>query len=185
MRVPLEIYVQPTADAFAYISQLGSCLLRVPSDGEVFAPLGAAIGAALVACDCVIDWRDDRRFGSFNPLIDVAAVRDACVFVEASLIAACDLVERTFGAESLSAEILRPVYARVMARLVRIPAASRQRNGNLLDELRRAVRSPVTSHIDASHWSEFRDKLLLSSAVLAGVVVDGPRRLWDWLRNRV
>jgi hypothetical protein len=183
VRLPLEIYVQPTADAFAYVFQLVSCLPRVWANAEVFAPLGAAIGSAFLACDCVIDWHDDRRFGTFNPLADADDVREACAFAEASVIAACDLVERTFGAASLSAEILRSVYARVMARLVRIPAAARQRNGHMLDELRRAVRSPVASHVDASHWSEFRDKLLLSCAVLAGDVVHRARQLWDRLRN--
>ncbi len=66
--ISIDDYVKPTAEAFAIVFDSFSKLcLRRNVDVEL-REIGGAVGAAIVAADCVLDFERDHHRGDFTPL---------------------------------------------------------------------------------------------------------------------
>lgn len=167
--LPMDVYARHTAESFGYVFSLLARLPGVHTSAEVFGALGASVASALIACDCVIDFDRDRRSCTFNPLGGLEDIDAACSYAEASLTNALEIAETAFGAGSLSVETIAGVQARVTPRLKRFRGSPQQSH---IFEVAHAIGSPVTSHIDASSWSELRDKVVVTCGVVAGVLLD-------------
>ena len=114
--MPLGEYVAPTAEAFGHSFALAAALLpsgsaRTTAAGRLGA-IGRAVGTAIVARDCGVDWRRDRRRGRFNPLSDAAAARAAATAADAALARAGWEVADWLGEGSAAAGLLRDRLAR-------------------------------------------------------------------------
>ncbi|HEX3147952.1 MAG TPA: DUF5685 family protein [Gemmataceae bacterium] len=112
--VMLEQYVEPTALSFGYVFSLMARLPGMFEHRDVLATLGRHLGSAIIAFDCAVDWKRDRRRGEFNPLADEDAVANARLQAADRLADAEGLARRTFGAESRAAATLSAVRTRVL-----------------------------------------------------------------------
>ena len=163
--ISIESYAEPTAEAFGYTVSLVTKLHGVTSEAGMFRAIAMSIARALIACDCVIDLERDRTSGNFNPLRDADDIAVACSYAAESLLTAREMAERAFGTDSLAVETLASVHERVTRRLKRPHLAG-------FSKFLRLVRAPMTSHIDASAWSELRDKMAVFLAVILGDLLD-------------
>lgn len=163
--ISIESYAEPTAEAFGYTVSLVTKLHGVTSEAGIFRAIAMSIARALIACDCVIDLERDRTSGNFNPLRDADDIAAACSYAAESLLTARELAERAFGTNSLAVETLASVQERVTRRLTRPQVAG-------FGKFLRLAGAPMTSHIDASAWSELRDKLAVFLAVILGDLLD-------------
>lgn len=109
---PLEDYTAPTGRGFGLLfEQLH------PGDGTTFRSLGEAIGRAIIAWDCAVDFEFDRIHGHYTPLNSQSDVEDALHF--------CRLQLATAGWQlpvgSVSRKLLLSVSQRVAARMQQVP----------------------------------------------------------------
>ena len=111
----LGAYCEPTATAFGYVFGL---LAKLPShrqelDHAVLVALGRHIGTAIIAYDCAVDWRSDRRRGEFNPLADEQSLEEALHESRHHLEQAGWLCQRAFGGGALTAWLLKTRFDRI------------------------------------------------------------------------
>ena len=111
--IRLDEYAEPTALSFGYIFGLAANLHGLSSRKEVLAALGRHLGEAIIAFDCAVDWKRDRRRGEFNPLPDEVAVADAMNRAMNRLGEAEALARQEFGGHSRAAATLAAVQSRV------------------------------------------------------------------------
>jgi hypothetical protein len=143
--IPLAEYAEPTALAFGYVFGL---MARLPGLGdcrELLSSVGRKLGEAIIAFDCAVDWKRDRRRGEFNPLADESAVADALQQSAECLGDAAELLDRRFGDESRAAKTLLAVRARVLQRnpLADPKPCPVHANGNWLRRTARFVIMPA------------------------------------------
>lgn len=113
-RIRLEEYVEPTADAFAYVYRLfGRFLSCEDSHASAFEQIGRGIGAALVSHDCAVDFEKDVRLGRFNPLESSCDKSHALDFSLRCLSQAGWDCRSEFGADSIASEVVSSVFRRV------------------------------------------------------------------------
>jgi hypothetical protein len=112
----MEAYTEPTSFAFGYVFGLLARLPGLAAQQETLVTVGRRLGAALLAFDCAVDWRRDRRRGEFNPLPDEAAVPAALHFAQERLAEAEVWLVRAFGPTAHTVATLRAVRSR-LARL--------------------------------------------------------------------
>lgn len=163
--IPIDRYAQPTAEAFGYAVSLVSRLDGVSPEASVFREIAMSIARALIACDCVIDFKRDQTSGNFNPLRDADDIATACSYALGCLNTGREMADRAFGTGSLTAETLASVHARVTRRL-------KNHGVTGFSHLSHLVRAPLTSHVDASAWTELRDKIVVAVAVIVGDFLD-------------
>lgn len=88
--VSLPEYCVPTSDAFGYVFSLlpqkMSRHVRHSSLSSLFESMGRKIGRALIAFDCAVDLRFDRRRKLPNPLNDDLQVIDALAYSQQALV---------------------------------------------------------------------------------------------------
>ena len=111
--ISLPSYVEPTELSFGYVFGLMAKLPGLESHRETFITLGRKLGAAIIAYDCAVDWKRDRRRGEFNPLPDEEAVAAALEMSAEQLAVASDLARQSFGARSQAAHTLETVEERI------------------------------------------------------------------------
>jgi hypothetical protein len=112
--VPLAEYVRPTARAFGYVFSLMSRLEGLSAYADLLRDLGEAVGAAIIAYDCAVDWWRDARRGEFNPLPDGdVSVQTALQCSSDCLARARDRCRVMFGPEPLTVQTLQGVIDRV------------------------------------------------------------------------
>ena len=107
--IPLEEYVQPTAEAFSYVFGILSQLPGLAGHRQSLEEAGRHVGAALIAFDCAVDWRRDRMNGEFNPLRDQEAVQSAMAYTKMRLRLAQSECIRRFHDKSATVELIAGV----------------------------------------------------------------------------
>ncbi len=76
---PLEQYVEPTAQAFAAVFDAFHHVCHESDPNQQWGQIGHAVGTAIIAADCAVDFERDRKTGQYNPLAtraDVAVAND-------------------------------------------------------------------------------------------------------------
>lgn len=112
--VPLEDYVEPTAQAFGYVFSLMGRLPGMEDLTSVLAAVGRHVGTAIIAYDCAVDWHKDQRRGQFNPLPDdVESVRAALTLARRELLQAATVWRERLGAGSHVGRVLEQVARRL------------------------------------------------------------------------
>ena len=113
---PIELneYVEPAAHSFGYVFGLMAKLAGMPSQSANLISLGRSLGAALIAFDCAVDWKRDRRRGEFNPLPDEEAVHRALLASASWLDEAAANVTHAFGPQARSAATINVVRERIL-----------------------------------------------------------------------
>ena len=106
--MPIQEYCKPTAEAFGYIFSLLARLPDLSDEENTLRQIGQQIGAALIAFDCVADWRRDQERGDFNPLAE-HDIEPALAFSVQSLKHARSLCEQRFGHDSGTVKLLQGV----------------------------------------------------------------------------
>ena len=106
--MPIQEYCKPTAEAFGYIFSLLARLPYLSGEENTLRRIGEQIGAALIAFDCVADWRRDQERGDFNPLAE-HDIEPALAFSVQSLQQARSLCEQRFGHDSGTVKLLQGV----------------------------------------------------------------------------
>jgi hypothetical protein len=156
--VPLDRYAEPTALSFGYVFGLMARLRGLEDQRELLAALGRHLGEAIIAFDCAVDWKRDRRRGEFNPLADEDAVADALLRSADRLADAETLTRRELGPDSRAAATLAAVRARILrANLLAEPTPCPVRSRSLINRVRRAARFalvPVMSSAEPAHEGE-------------------------------
>jgi hypothetical protein len=89
----------------------------VVNNPGLFHQVGVAIGSAIIAFDCAVDWRSDRERGRYNPLQSVRQVELALESCQRHLSHAGWLCCESFGTDARSARVLRYVFDRVSTRM--------------------------------------------------------------------
>ncbi|WP_020469033.1 DUF5685 family protein [Zavarzinella formosa] len=113
---PLADYTEPTANAFGYVFGQMAKIGGLHAQEQVLTTVGRHVGAALIAFDCAVDWKRDRRRGEFNPLADEEAVHEAMVYCLDRLHRA-EVFIRTSVSENARSAI---TLARVQQRLLQL-----------------------------------------------------------------
>lgn len=110
----LESYSEPTSAAFAYVFELFAKALHGSEvDASELHAIGDAVGRAIIAFDCAVDYRRDRRLGRYNPLGGTAECQSALVESQRAL---ADLMWRVdaLGEQSfLAAGVAADTFGRV------------------------------------------------------------------------
>ena len=77
-QVTLAEFQAPTARGFADIFAMFARLKTSDtSTCETIEAIGNHVGAAIIAFDCAVDWKRDRKSGNYNPLLNSTEVLDA------------------------------------------------------------------------------------------------------------
>jgi hypothetical protein len=111
----LELYAEPTADAFFYVFGLLGQIPGMTSVASTLRSVGGHIGKAMIAVDCAKDWRADKRTGGFNPVSDADQAKRAIAFAIDQLQVAVCRCSDAFGVQSRTAQALAGVRDRVQA----------------------------------------------------------------------
>ncbi len=112
--ISVEEYTEPTANAFGYVFSRMAKLNGLGAHENLLMAVGRHVGAALIAFDCAVDWRRDRRRGEFNPLPDEDAVHAAMVFCLSRLRQAETLIRAEVTGNARSAATLARVQQRLL-----------------------------------------------------------------------
>jgi hypothetical protein len=111
--ISLDRYVEPTSLAFGYVFGLMSRLPEMEQQRTLLVELGHKVGAAIIAFDCAVDWKRDRRRNEFNPLPDEQAVLDSLEQSDQYLSQAAILLRQNFGMRSQAAGTVDAVRQRI------------------------------------------------------------------------
>ncbi len=145
--ISLEEYTEPTANAFGYVF---SRMAKVNDLGEhegLLTAVGRHVGAALIAFDCAVDWKRDRRREEFNPLPDEDAVHTAMVFCLNQLRHAETLIRTAVSVNARSAATLARVQQRLLeldplADVKSCPTPARNRTARMMLPVLASAREP-------------------------------------------
>jgi Family of unknown function (DUF5685) len=111
--IPLDEYVVPTANAFGYVFGLQANLPGLADHRDRLIRIGRSVGASLIAFDCAVDWKRDRRRGEFNPLPDEASAIAALERSADWLHEAEVETVAAFGTDARTTQTLRTVRDRI------------------------------------------------------------------------
>lgn len=114
-RVALSDYATPTAEAFGYLFSLFGNRFAGKRGAQATGLCGAGrdLGRAIIAYDCAVDWNNDRRRGSYNPLRYRGQVDRALLYAQSCLVSAGWQAQERFGAGCRTAEVVGGVFRRL------------------------------------------------------------------------
>jgi hypothetical protein len=116
-RLTLGEFVGPTAHAVASVAVMMPESSTRPGLSDFLWSIGGNLGAATVAVDCALDWKDDLRTGNCNPVRDESGAGNAAMLGLDHLHRVVEACETCFGYSSRSAIVSRMVYFDVVRKL--------------------------------------------------------------------
>lgn len=109
----LAEYVRPTSEAFGYLFSLMAIVPSLSAFANPLREVGLHVGASMIALDCAMDWRTDKRHALHNPVENVEQAVEAFRFSRQEVAATRRLCQVIFSKGSRTVSILSNVEQRV------------------------------------------------------------------------